>query len=417
MLQLAVLVAFDAWQASPSLVTRDGCDAWQASPSLVTRIAATWGGKLRRRLSRAWGAKKSAPPSCRRSLRFRSFTFSGLRAANAAISDQKDSCLCFIVVFMHATMLLHPERVAQPSFGGKTQYTFPMQKERTYSNAPIGVFDSGYGGLTVARALAERLPHEHIVYVGDSARCPYGPRDLREVDGFVQQIGGWLVNQGVKLLVIACNTATAAGLAHAQQTFAVPVVGVVEPGARAAVRATLNRRIGVIATKGTIESGAYSKAIRNLDAGMTVFSTAAPRFVEIAELGVRMAQGPVETFMSEASKVYIRPEFQKIALEYVDPLRRCHVDTLVLGCTHYPLLKSLIGGVVGREVKLISSATETAHDVAEMLARKGRLASSDNAAQWRFFTTGDDVEEFCRFGGRVFKTELHSVEHLDLTKF
>ena len=290
-----------------------------------------------------------------------------------------------------------------------------MQKEGTYSNAPIGIFDSGYGGLTVARAIAERLPHENIVYVGDSARCPYGPRDLHEVDGFVQQIGGWLVNQGVKLLVIACNTATAAGLAHAQQTFSVPVVGVVEPGARAAVRATLNRRVGVIATKGTIESGAYSTAIRNLDAGITVVSTPAPRFVEIAELGVRMAEGPVETFMSEASKVYIRPEFQKIAIEYLDPLRRCHIDTLVLGCTHYPLLKSLIGGVVGREVTLISSAAETAHDVAETLARRGQLASKDNTAQWKFFTTGNDVEEFRRFGGRVFKTELRDVAHVDLT--
>ena len=290
-----------------------------------------------------------------------------------------------------------------------------MQKEGTYSNAPIGIFDSGYGGLTVARAIAERLPHENIVYVGDSARCPYGPRDLHEVDGVVQQIGGWLVNQGVKLLVIACNTATAAGLAHAQQTFSVPVVGVVEPGARAAVRATLNRRVGVIATKGTIESGAYSTAIRNLDAGITVFSTPAPRFVEIAELGVRMAEGPVETFMSEASKVYIRPEFQKIAIEYLDPLRRCHIDTLVLGCTHYPLLKSLIGGVVGREVTLISSAAETAHDVAETLARRGQLASKDNTAQWKFFTTGNDVEEFRRFGGRVFKTELRDMAHVDLT--
>ena len=290
-----------------------------------------------------------------------------------------------------------------------------MQKEGTYSNAPIGIFDSGYGGLTVARAIAERLPHENIVYVGDSACCPYGPRDLHEVDGFVQQIGGWLVNQGVKLLVIACNTATAAGLAHAQQTFSVPVVGVVEPGARAAVRATLNRRVGVIATKGTIESGAYSTAIRNLDAGITVFSTPAPRFVEIAELGVRMAEGPVETFMSEASKVYIRPEFQKIAIEYLDPLRRCHIDTLVLGCTHYPLLKSLIGGVVGREVTLISSAAETAHDVAETLARRGQLASKDNTAHWKFFTTGNDVEEFRRFGGRVFKTELRDVAHVDLT--
>ena len=193
-----------------------------------------------------------------------------------------------------------------------------------------------------------------------------------------------------------------------------PVVGVVEPGARGAVRATLNRRVGVIATKGTIESGAYSAAIRNLDAGITVFSTPAPRFVEIAELGIRMADGPLESFMSEASKVYIRPEFQKIAIEYLEPLRRCDVDTLVLGCTHYPLLKSLIGGVMGRKVTLISSASETALDVAETLARRGQLAPDDNEGLWRFFTTGDDVEAFQRFGGRVFKTHLENVSHLDL---
>ena len=316
------------------------------------------------------------------------------------------------------------KRVARAFAFTNERYTFRMQKEENNNgnnnapennNAPIGIFDSGYGGLTVARAIANRLPHENIVYVGDSARCPYGPRDLHEVDSFVQQIGTWLVGQGVKMLVIACNTATAAGLVHAQQTFDVPVVGVVEPGARGAVRATRNRRVGVIATKGTIESGAYSAAIRNLDAGITVFSTPAPRFVEIAELGVRMAQGPVETFMSEASKVYIRPEFQKIAIEYLDPLRRCHVDTLVLGCTHYPLLKALIGGVVGREVTLISSDAETAHDVAETLARRRQLAASSNTATWQFFTTGTDVEEFCRFGSRVFNTQLHNVTHLDLT--
>ena len=289
-----------------------------------------------------------------------------------------------------------------------------MQNNLLQSTAPIGIFDSGYGGLTVARAIAEKLPHENIIYVGDSARCPYGPRDLSEVDGFVQQIGSWLVDQGVKLLVIACNTATAAGLVHAQQTFPVPVVGVVEPGARGAVRATRNRRVGVIATKGTIESGAYSAAIRHLDAGITVFSTPAPRFVEIAELGICMAEGPLESFMSEASKVYIRPEFQEIAIEYLEPLRRCDVDTLVLGCTHYPLLKSLIGGVMGHKVTLISSASETALDVAETLARRGQLAPEENEGQWRFYTTGDDVETFQRFGGRVFKTHLEDVFHLDL---
>ncbi len=289
-----------------------------------------------------------------------------------------------------------------------------MDANEAYSCAPIGVFDSGFGGLTVAREIAKALPQESLIYVGDSARCPYGPRDLSEVDGFVQQIGAWLVGQGVKMIVIACNTATAAGLAHAQRTFPVPVIGVVEPGARAAVHATRNRRVGVIATKGTIDSGAYAKAIRHIDAGITVFSTATPRFVEIAERGIRMAEGPVEDYTSLASKVYIRPAFQEIAKEYLEPLRRCEIDTLVLGCTHYPLLKALIGAVVGREVTLISSAKEAARDVKEILARKGALAPEGVEPFRRFYTTGNDLEEFRSFGGRVFRRQLEIVEHVDL---
>ena len=289
-----------------------------------------------------------------------------------------------------------------------------MDASEAYSCAPIGVFDSGFGGLTVAREIAKALPQESLIYVGDSARCPYGPRDLGEVDGFVQQIGAWLVAQGVKMIVIACNTATAAGLAHAQRTFSVPVIGVVEPGARAAVHATRNRRVGVIATKGTIDSGAYAKAIRHIDAGITVFSTATPRFVEIAERGIRMAEGPVEDYTSLASKVYIRPAFQEIAKEYLEPLRRCEIDTLVLGCTHYPLLKALIGAVVGRDVTLISSAKEAARDVREILDRKRALAPEGTVPVRRFYTTGNDIDEFRSFGGRVFRQPLESVEHLDL---
>lgn len=289
-----------------------------------------------------------------------------------------------------------------------------MDANEAYSCAPIGVFDSGFGGLTVAREIAKALPQESLIYVGDSARCPYGPRDLGEVDGFVQQIGAWLVAQGVKMIVIACNTATAAGLAHAQRTFPVPVIGVVEPGARAAVHATRNRRVGVIATKGTIDSGAYAKAIRHIDAGITVFSTATPRFVEIAERGIRMAEGPVEDYTSFASKVYIRPAFQEIAKEYLEPLRRCEIDTLVLGCTHYPLLKALIGAVVGRDVTLISSAKEAARDVREILDRKRALAPEGTVPVRRFCTTGNDIDEFRSFGGRVFRQPLESVEHLDL---
>ena len=289
-----------------------------------------------------------------------------------------------------------------------------MDASEAYSCAPIGVFDSGFGGLTVAREIAKALPQESLIYVGDSARCPYGPRDLGEVDGFVQQIGAWLVAQGVKMIVIACNTATAAGLAHAQRTFPVPVIGVVEPGARAAVHATRNRRVGVIATKGTIDSGAYAKAIRHIDAGITVFSTATPRFVEIAERGIRMAEGPVEDYTSLASKVYIRPAFQEIAKEYLEPLRRCEIDTLVLGCTHYPLLKALIGAVVGRDVTLISSAKEAARDVRAILDRKRALAPEGTVPVRRFYTTGNDIDEFRSFGGRVFRQPLESIEHLDL---
>ena len=291
---------------------------------------------------------------------------------------------------------------------------FGKRSRSALDDAPIGVFDSGFGGITVAREIAKALPNESIVYLGDSARCPYGPRDLAEVDGFVQQIGGWLVDRGVKLVVIACNTATAAGLAHAQRTFPVPVVGVVEPGARAAVHATKNRRVGVIATKATVESGAYTNAIRHLDAGITVFSTATPRFVEIAEQGLRMAEGPLEDFTSLMSKVYIRPAFQEIAREYLEPLRRCDIDTLVLGCTHFPLLKALIGSMVGREVTLISSAREAARDVAEILRRRGALAAAGHQGRYDFFTTGEDVEEFRAFGSRVFRTSIDRVGHVDL---
>ena len=283
-----------------------------------------------------------------------------------------------------------------------------------FDNAPIGVFDSGFGGLTVARDIARKLPHESIIYLGDSSRAPYGQRSLSEVDGFVQQIGKWLVARGVKLIVIACNTATAAGLAHAQQTLPVPVIGVVEPGARAAAHATKNRRVGVIATKATVESDAYTKAIRHIDAGITVFSTATPRFVDIAEQGIKMAEGPIEEFTSLASKVYIRPAFQEIAQDYLDPLRRCEIDTLVLGCTHFPLLKALIGSVIGRNVTLISSAHETAIDVAEILERRRQQARPDNEAVYEFNTTGTDIEGFESFGSRVFRRRIGPVRHVDL---
>ena len=280
-------------------------------------------------------------------------------------------------------------------------------------NLPIGVFDSGLGGLTVAREIARTLPDESILYFGDTLRCPYGPRDQSEVRTFALEIASLLAAEGVKLIVIACNTATAAALAAAQQEFDVPVIGVVEPGARAAVHATRNRRVGVIGTVGTIESEVYSRAVRALDAGVTVFSTATPRFVDIVEDGLRLDSGTLEDVMAEASDVFLRPALQEIARDYLDPLKRCGIDTLVLGCTHYPMLIPLIHTVMGDEVSLISSAEETALEVTETLDRRGHRADGTVPVAHRFLTTADAVR-FAATGGRVFGAPLGDVREVTL---
>jgi glutamate racemase len=281
------------------------------------------------------------------------------------------------------------------------------------NDLPIGIFDSGLGGLTVASEVMRALPRESVLYVGDTARCPYGPRPLSDVRDFVLQIGTWLSRRRVKLLVIACNTGTAAGLVAAQRTFDVPVIGVVEPGARAAVKATRNRKVGVIATQGTVESGAYSGAVRALDAGVTVFSVATPRFVDMVESGLRMGPGTLEEWIAEASEVFVRASFYEIARDYLDPLKRTGIDTLVLGCTHFPLLSASIGQVMGRDVRLISSAEETAHEIAETLAARMQLAPDGNVPIHRFATTGD-AEEFSGVGSRVLRRHIGKVEHIPL---
>jgi glutamate racemase len=283
------------------------------------------------------------------------------------------------------------------------------------NDLPIGVFDSGLGGLTVAGEIMRTLPHESILYVGDTARCPYGPRPQDEVREFVLQIGAWLTQRQVKMLVVACNTGTAAGLAAAQQTFDVPVIGVVEPGARAAVKATRNHKVGVIATTGTVDSGAYANAVRALDAGVTVFSVAAPKFVEIVEQGLQMGPGSIEDLFADSSDVFVRPTFYEIARDYLDPLKRTGVDTLVLGCTHFPLLAPAIQQVMGRKVRIISSAAETAREVADALAARRDRAPASNVARHRFFTTGD-AEEFARLGSRVLGVPIAAARHLGLAE-
>ena len=282
------------------------------------------------------------------------------------------------------------------------------------NNAPIGIFDSGFGGLTVARAIHERLPQESLVFFGDTARCPYGPRDLREVRGFVRQICTWLSKHDVKLIVIACNTATAAGLALAQMEFDVPVIGVVEPGARGAVRMTRNRRVGVIATQATVDSGIYPDTIRNLDAGVTTFSTATPRFVEIVEDGIRRSNSPIERLTAEASDVYLRPAFQTIARDYLDRIKKAGVDTLVLGCTHYPVLAPLIQQAVGENVSIISSSEETAKEVVETLTYRGHLADGSLEQHSSFYTTGEDLDDFRNIGGHIFGYPIDDLSYVDI---
>lgn len=282
------------------------------------------------------------------------------------------------------------------------------------NNKPIGIFDSGFGGLTVARAIHERLPQESLIFFGDTERCPYGTRDLREVRGFVRQICTWLSKKDVKMIVIACNTATAAGLALAQMEFDVPVVGVVEPGARGAVRMTRNRKVGVIATQATVDSAIYADTIRTLDAGVTVYSSAAPRFVEIVEDGLRKSNSPIERLTAEASDVYLRPAFQEIARDYLDPIKKAGVDTLVLGCTHYPVLEPLIQQAVGENVSIISSSDETAKEVVETLTYRGHLCDGSIPPHNSFNTTGRDLDEFRQIGGHIFGEPIEDLSYVGI---
>ncbi|MDR0350952.1 MAG: glutamate racemase [Coriobacteriales bacterium] len=278
------------------------------------------------------------------------------------------------------------------------------------ASRPIGVFDSGIGGLTVVRAIARRLPRESVLYFGDTLRCPYGPRPLEEIRSFARQISSWLAQRDVKLIVIACNSATAAALGHIQQELPVPVIGVIEPGARAAVQATRSGRVGVIGTAATIDSGAYTLAIRGLDAGITTFSVATPRFVEIVEQGLSFGLNPRSDLMEQASAIYLRPEFLKIARDYLAPLKRCKIDTLVLGCTHYPLLTPLISQVVGPDVRIISSAEETAHEVGETLGRRGQLASVPKGQGLLFATTAPSVKDFAVPGRAILARTVAKVQ-------
>jgi glutamate racemase len=260
-------------------------------------------------------------------------------------------------------------------------------------DAPIGIFDSGVGGLTVARSILDVLPHEPLLYVGDTARGPYGPRPIAEVRSFALDVMDHLVAQGVKMLVIACNSASAAVLRDARERYDVPVVEVVHPAVRRAVHATRNNHVGVIGTAATIKSGAYADAFAAAPK-LTLTQQACPRFVEYVENGV-----------TGGSKIL------QVAHEYLDPVREAGVDTLVLGCTHYPLLAGVIAYVMGYEVTLVSSADETARDVYRILAEDGLLRSDDlPEPTHRFLATGDPTP-FAHLASRFLGPEVADVEH------
>lgn len=264
-------------------------------------------------------------------------------------------------------------------------------------NRPIGIFDSGVGGLTVFSEIEKELPNENIIYFGDTLRVPYGPRPLEEVKSFVFNIIEFLIGQNVKLIVIACNTGTAAALTEAQQVFDIPIVGVIEPGARGAVMVTRNRKVGVIGTKGTIDSRAYSNAVRSLDAGVTVYSASCPKLVEIVEKGL----------VSDAN--FYNTASYTVAKGYLTPLLRAHIDTLVLGCTHYPLLKGMLTKVCGNKIDIISSAEETAIEVKMILERKDQLRTEKTRPADRFVSSGD-IQSFKSIGSRFLGREIRSVE-------
>ncbi len=284
---------------------------------------------------------------------------------------------------------------------------------RPSATAPIGIFDSGMGGLTVARAISRELPFESILYVGDTKRCPYGVRTGDEIRGFVRQIGAWFSRRSVKLIVIACNTATAAALPLAQRTFDVPVIGVIDPGARAAIQTTQTRRVGVIATPLTIASDAYAQAIHRIDVGVSVTSLATPRFVPLVEEELATGRHLHEDWRRNR-EVFLTDEVRAVVREDLAPLEHSGIDTLVLGCTHFPLLTPVIREVMGPDVSIVSSAEETTRSVVETLTRRRQLAAPGSLVRHRFATTSDDITTFAAAGGFIFGRPLASIEHIDI---
>ena len=262
------------------------------------------------------------------------------------------------------------------------------------NDAPIGIFDSGVGGLTVARAIRDLLPHESLLYVADTAHSPYGPKPIADVRRYALNVVDDLVEQGIKLLVIACNTASAAMLRDAHERYDIPVLEVIKPAVRSAVAATRNGHVGLIGTAGTINSKAYDDLF-SVRPDLTLYSQACPLFVEFVERGDTAG-----------------PEILEVATEYLTPLMQHQVDTLVLGCTHYPFLRGVIRQVMGPEVVLVSSDIETANDVYHELTERNLLRSAEHPPSIRYEATGADTAEFRMLANRLLGMDVSAVDLL-----
>ncbi|EIT85394.1 glutamate racemase [Fictibacillus macauensis ZFHKF-1] len=263
-------------------------------------------------------------------------------------------------------------------------------------NKPIGVIDSGVGGLTVAREMMRQLPKEEIYYVGDTARCPYGPRPLAEVKTYTMEMIQFLMTKGIKMLVIACNTATAAILEEVKQTLDIPVIGVIHPGARSALKVTNNLEIGIIGTIGTVKSKAYEVALKEIQQDVSVHSLACPPFVPLVENGEwtgATTRAVVETTLA--------------------PLKETPIDTLILGCTHYPLLRSVIAEVMGEGVELICSGAETAREVSVILDHSELLYTGERMPLHRYYSTASNGN-FKEIANQWMEVPVEDVEHISL---
>ena len=262
----------------------------------------------------------------------------------------------------------------------------------------IGVFDSGLGGLTVVKELMKKLPYEDIVYFGDTARLPYGSKSPHIVTQFSFENTEFLIKQNIKLLVVACNTASSVSLIQLEHNFALPIVGVIKPGASAAIKATRNKKVGVIGTAGTIASESYVKALKKIDPSVKIFTQPCPLFVPLAE------EGWIDKNVT-----------RQIAGEYLKSLKKYNIDTLILGCTHYPLLKSVIARVMGANVTLVDSAKATAETVKDLLIRENLLARGTAKGEYRFFVS-DINTNFLKIGKRFLGRDELLIKQVNLEK-